>query len=92
MYLVPGVPYEMQLMVNGEPVSVPDGTTKNVVTGTNWEGVGVKPDLPSSPERALDAAHLAALRVLLPRLSDADEAAELRREIERLERATAEAH
>ena len=36
----------------------------NVKTGTDWEGVGVIPDIPVDPERALVTAQLAALRAL----------------------------
>jgi hypothetical protein len=42
-------------------IAVPTGRPINPVTKTNWEGVGVKPDVAVSPERALTAAHLMAL-------------------------------
>jgi hypothetical protein len=43
-------------------VTVPTARTINTVTGTNWEGVGVTPDLPVPADQALDAAleHLGA--------------------------------
>jgi hypothetical protein len=34
-------------------------------TGRGWEGAGVEPDVPAAPERALSAAHRAALEALL---------------------------
>jgi retinol-binding protein 3 len=34
----------------------------SAATGTNWEGVGVQPDLPVKADEALTAAHRAALR------------------------------
>lgn len=68
---------------------LPRGRAINPVTKTNWEGVGVKPDVPVAAERALEAAHLAALRLLLPKVEDPDEAADLRVEIQRLEKAAA---
>ncbi len=34
-------------------VFVPMGLVKHPATGTNWEGVGVKPDVPVAPELAL---------------------------------------
>ncbi len=46
-------------------VFVPTGRSINPVTGTNWEGTGVKPDIEVPATEALKAAHLAALRHLL---------------------------
>jgi len=40
---------------------VPFGRAVNPVTGTNWEGVGVTPDLKVSSNEALETAHLKAL-------------------------------
>ncbi|MFE7527235.1 S41 family peptidase [Kitasatospora sp. NPDC057542] len=37
-------------------VTVPAARSINPVTGTNWEGVGVEPDLPVAAEDALEAA------------------------------------
>ena len=39
------------------------------MTGTNWEGVGVQPDVAVAPEVALDVAHLHALRSLAAKAS-----------------------
>jgi C-terminal processing protease CtpA/Prc len=41
--------------------SIPFGRAVNPVTGTNWEGVGVSPDLAVAAEQALSLAHQAAL-------------------------------
>ncbi|MFD8596062.1 S41 family peptidase [Kitasatospora sp. NPDC059646] len=43
-------------------VTVPTARSINPVTGTNWEAVGVEPDLPTAPEDALTTAleHLRA--------------------------------
>ena len=49
---------------------IPDGTNISPVTGEDWEGVGVIPDIPVSPEQALDVAHAEALRVLLDKELD----------------------
>jgi C-terminal processing protease CtpA/Prc len=46
-------------------VWVPSGRAVNPVTGTNWEGVGVRPDVPVAAEDALRTAHLRALDRLL---------------------------
>ena len=43
---------------------IPKARAENPVTGTNWEGVGVSPDVPASPP-TVTAAH----RVLLDRLA-----------------------
>jgi hypothetical protein len=42
-------------------VTVPTARTINSVTGTNWEGVGVIPDVPVPADQALDTALKAAL-------------------------------
>jgi C-terminal processing protease CtpA/Prc len=44
--------------------SIPIGTTQSPVTGTNWEGVGVKPDLSVAGDKALDVALAAARRAV----------------------------
>jgi hypothetical protein len=41
-------------------VTVPTARTVNSVTGTNWEGVGVVPDIPVPADQALDTALEAA--------------------------------
>jgi hypothetical protein len=46
-------------------VWVPSGRAVNPVTGTDWEGVGVRPDVPVAAEDALRTAHLRALDRLL---------------------------
>jgi hypothetical protein len=40
-------------------------TAVNAVTGTNWEGVGVQPDVPVNPEKALERAEILALEAIL---------------------------
>jgi hypothetical protein len=41
---------------DGFRVFVPQGAPINAITGTNWEGVGVKPDIEAAPSEALEAA------------------------------------
>jgi len=48
-------------------VFVPTGAAYNPITKTNWEGVGVKPDVPVSSEDALKVAHFLALQKLAKR-------------------------
>ena len=43
------LPYDLTLFV-------PTGRAINPITGTNWEGVGVKPDVPATADDALDVA------------------------------------
>jgi len=40
---------------------IPTGTSQHPVTGDNWEGVGVAPDVPTGADDALDTAHQLAL-------------------------------
>ncbi len=46
-------------------VRLPVARTVNPITGTDWEAVGVKPDIPVPAEAALDTAHVAILDQLL---------------------------
>jgi len=57
---------------------IPYARAINPITGTNWEGTGVKPDVDVSADQALAAAHLAALDSLAARATDAG----LRREVD----------
>jgi hypothetical protein len=45
-------------------MSLPFGRAVNPITGTNWEGTGVAPDIVVPQEQALDMAHLEALKKL----------------------------
>src|SRR5262249_41317109 len=44
---------------------VPQGDVRNVITRTNWEGVGVIPQVATPPGDALATAHRSALRQLI---------------------------
>ncbi|WP_255948650.1 S41 family peptidase [Streptomyces odontomachi] len=44
--------------------TIPVGRAVNPVSGTNWEGVGVQPDVPCPAADALDRAHALALGVI----------------------------
>jgi hypothetical protein len=46
-------------------VWIPTGRAINPVSGTNWEGVGIEPDIAVPQDEALDKAHLAAVGRLL---------------------------
>ncbi len=51
-------------------ISVPFGRAINPISGTNWEGVGVAPDVDVDPEQALDIAHLMALQAIVEKTDD----------------------
>jgi hypothetical protein len=46
---------------SGLMLFVPSGRAENPITKTNWEGVGVAPDVPAGPEVAFAAGYKAAL-------------------------------
>ncbi|MEU3626144.1 hypothetical protein [Amycolatopsis coloradensis] len=48
-------------MVTHPDVTVPGGRAVNPVTGTNWEGVGVRPEITADVEAAFGTAYALAL-------------------------------
>jgi hypothetical protein len=54
---------------------IPTGRAINPTTGTNWEGVGVEPDLKVPQAEALTVAYLEALRALKAKTGDPTEQA-----------------
>jgi hypothetical protein len=56
---------------------VPTGRAVNPVSKTNWEGVGVEPDVKTSADDAFKTAQLAALDALIAQEKDADRVAAL---------------
>ncbi|MEO5953401.1 MAG: S41 family peptidase [Chloroflexia bacterium] len=51
-------------------VFVPIGRPTNPISGTNWEGVGVLPDIAVPQEEALTVAHRMALETVIAKLGD----------------------
>src|SRR6185503_8686590 len=49
---------------------IPAGRSVSPITGTNWEGTGVTPDIKTSADASLGVAHLHALRSLMERETD----------------------
>jgi hypothetical protein len=49
-------PGEVHPLIDGYAVFIPDARAINPVTGTNWEGLGVQPDMPCSADEAEDRA------------------------------------
>jgi retinol-binding protein 3 len=54
----------------GLTVFVPYGRAINPITGTNWEGVGVKPDIEVTRDKAFDVAYGLALKKLSDKIED----------------------
>jgi len=52
-------------------IFIPTGRAINPVTGTNWEGVGVKPDVAVNADKALETAQELAIKKLLDSKDDA---------------------
>lgn len=50
--------------------NIPFGRAINPISGTNWEGTGVEPDIAVPADQALDRAHLEALRKLRDEATD----------------------
>lgn len=65
---------------------VPVGRAVSPVTGTNWEGTGIKPDMAVPAESALKRTHLLALRTLLESSTDPERRSELQAAIGALEK------
>ncbi|MFL9455928.1 S41 family peptidase [Tolypothrix bouteillei VB521301_2] len=66
-------------------VFIPTGRPINPITQTNWEGVGVTPDIEVSAELALKTAHLIAMNKLLPTSTQPELIQELHEAIERVQ-------
>ena len=64
---------------NDIAVAIPTSRTTNFITKTNWEHVGVKPDIAVPAAQALQTAHVAILRNLLSSAKDDTERKELQR-------------
>lgn len=52
---------------------IPVGRAQNPYTKTNWEGVGVVPDVKIEQAKALKEAHIAAIRALLGKTKEKDD-------------------
>ncbi|NVD99079.1 S41 family peptidase [Massilia sp. BJB1822] len=69
---------------------IPTGQAVNPITHTNWEGSGVKPDVATPADLALDVANARVLRdIVIPKIGDDKARAQLTVEAERLEKAAA---
>ncbi len=62
---------------------IPVGRAVNPVTKTNWEGVGVEPDIKVPKEQALKTAYIMALTKSADIMKDEDIKAELKQLIDK---------
>ncbi|HEX9987177.1 MAG TPA: S41 family peptidase [Chloroflexia bacterium] len=58
-------------LTSGFCVFLPGGRAVNPITGTNWEGKGVEPDIEVPQAEAFDLAYRLALETVLAKLEDA---------------------
>jgi hypothetical protein len=63
----PGSPYRLSLHFD---VFIPIGRSINPITGTNWEGTGVTPDVSVPQERAFHVAYSMALKGVIASLGE----------------------
>lgn len=63
-------PGGVQRVTDHFAVWVPTGRAINPITKTNWERVGVRPDVAVPSDQALKTAHLAALRTIRDQVTD----------------------
>ena len=63
-------PVNMKAVNDTFVLTVPVGRAINPISQTNWEGIGVEPDVKISSEKALATAHLLALRKSLEDTQD----------------------
>ncbi|MFZ6646972.1 S41 family peptidase [Undibacterium sp. TJN25] len=62
---------------HGLVINIPTGRAINPVTRTNWEHVGVKPEIAVPAAQAQQTAYVAILRTLLAKTTDAEQREEL---------------
>lgn len=71
---------------HGIVVAIPSARTTNFVTKTNWEHVGVKPEIAVPAAQALQTAHATILRKLVASAKDESERANLQRVLAMVEK------
>jgi C-terminal processing protease CtpA/Prc len=80
----PGRPY---LVTSNLQVTVPNGKVRTAISGRNWEGDGVVPDIKVAASDALWVAHMRALRQLLKTTPTGSWRITLQQELQALEAA-----
>ncbi|MEG3192057.1 S41 family peptidase [Lysobacter sp. D1-1-M9] len=84
-------PGDVYPLGNGFVAFIPNGRAINPVTKTNWEHVGVKPDIGVPAADAKKVAHAAILRELIAASKDPDGTAELQQVLAKVEAGTVDA-
>ncbi len=64
---------------------IPFGRAVNPITGTNWEGTGVAPDIQVPADKALETAHLEALKGLRAKAKDDEQKKQVSWALEKVE-------
>ena len=72
-----GNPGGVQIVPEGYGVFVSTGSARNPITGTNWEGTGVTPDIEIDADQALDRAMMEAYGLLESLAADENHRREL---------------
>lgn len=83
-------PGSMVPVGHGFAVFIPSGRSINPITKTNWEHVGVKPDVEVPAAEALKTAHAVALRMIISKEKDPEERQQLEALLARVEKGEAE--
>jgi peptidase S41-like protein len=65
---------------------VPSGRAINPISKTNWEGVGVKPDVDVPADQALKVAHIAAMNKVLAKVTEAERQGAIKNAIETVQK------
>lgn len=79
-------PGDMFPLAHGLAAFIPTGRSINPITKTDWEKVGVKPDIEVAAEQALQVAHAAAVKALLQTSSNPRERADLENLLTQIEK------
>jgi hypothetical protein len=69
---------------NGFRASIPISKAVNPITKTNWEGVGVKPDIAIDAEEAFDVAYIMALETIKPNIKNQYQLEEVNEQLQTL--------
>jgi hypothetical protein len=77
-------PGDVFALAQGFVAFIPTGRAINPVTGTNWERIGVKPDIEVAAPQAQTVAHAAILRTLLAAAKEPEQRAELQQALAEL--------
>ena len=70
-------PGGMQIVNDSFVVWVPTGRAVNPITKTNWEGIGIEPDIAVESDKALDKARTLALEKMMKTAADEEAKARL---------------